>query len=97
MSIEYLLVTYTEDRAVLADGVRVGFTNRMFLLPADEYSITLSGDGYTPASQEIVLSATSAVKPMVVLFTPVSAQAAPAPSATAASPVLSTREKKKDA
>src|SRR4029453_15591587 len=45
MAIEYLLVTYPEQRAVLADGNRVGFTNHTFMLPTDEYLITLDGDG----------------------------------------------------
>ena len=72
MTVEYLLVTYPEDRPVLADGDEVGRTNHVLLLPADEYAITLGGDGYAPASQDVVLSDTSEVKPMVVPFTPAS-------------------------
>ena len=68
MAIEYLLVTYPEDRAVLAGGDEVGRTNRVLLLPADEYAITLDGDGYTPASQDVVLSDTCEEKPMVIPF-----------------------------
>jgi hypothetical protein len=41
MAIQYLLVTYPEQRAVLADGTGVGFTNHTLMLPADEYVITL--------------------------------------------------------
>src|SRR5438552_12358639 len=72
MAIEYLLVTYPEQRAVLADGNRVGFTNHTLMLPTDEYLITLEGDGYDPPSQDIALSGTSLVKPMVIPFTPTS-------------------------
>ena len=50
MSVEYLLVVYKQDRDVLADGDRVGVTNDTILLAPDEYIITLSGDGYAPAS-----------------------------------------------
>jgi hypothetical protein len=68
MPVEYLLVTYPEDRPVLADGDEVGRTNHVLLLPADEYAISLGGDGYTPASQDVVLSDTCEDKPMVVPF-----------------------------
>jgi hypothetical protein len=69
MSVEYLLVTYKDDRDVLADGDRVGVTNHTILLPADEYIITLSGDGYAPPSQTIVVAGTSIMRPKVVPFT----------------------------
>jgi hypothetical protein len=80
MAIEYLLVTYPEQRAVLADGNGVGFTNHTLMLPTDEYLITLDGSGYQPPSQDIALSGTSLVKPMVISFTPTSpVAAAPTP------------------
>jgi hypothetical protein len=75
MAIQYLLVTYPEQRAVLADGNGVGFTNHTLMLPADEYVITLDGQGYQPASSDVVLSGTSIVKPCVVAFTPTAAGA----------------------
>ena len=89
MAIEYLLVTYPEQRAVLADGDGVGFTNHTLMLPTDEYLITLDGAGYQPPSQDIALSGTSLVKPMVISFTPASPVAA-APSPAAAAPTPST-------
>jgi hypothetical protein len=80
MAIEYLLVTYPEQRAVLADSNGVGFTNHTLMLPTDEYLITLDGGGYQPPSQDIALSGTSLVKPMVISFTPTSpVAAAPTP------------------
>ena len=89
MAIEYLLVTYPEQRAVLADGNGVGFTNHILMLPTDEYLITLGGGGYQPPSQDIALSGTSLVKPMVIAFTPTSPVAA-APTPVAAAPTPST-------
>ena len=79
MAIEYLLVTYPEQRAVLADGNGVGFTNHTLMLPTDEYLITLEGAGYAPPSQDVPLNGTSLVKPMVISFTPTS----PVPAAAA--------------
>ena len=69
MSIEYLLVSFREGRGVLADGDPVGVTNHILMLPADEYEITLSGDGYQPASQTVLLAGTSIVRPKLVAFT----------------------------
>lgn len=69
MSVEYLLVTYPDDRDVLADGDRVGVTNHTIMLQANEYIITLSGDGYVPQSQNVVVAGTSIMRPKVVVFT----------------------------
>ncbi len=82
MSVQYLLVTFPEERAVLADGAGVGFTNHTLMLPSDEYAITLEGGGYQPPSQDIILAGTSLVRPMVISFVPVST----APGAAAPSP-----------
>ena len=96
MAIEYLLVTYPEQRAVLADGDGVGFTNHTLMLPTDEYLITLDGAGYQPPSQDIALSGTSLVKPMVVPFTPTSPVAAvPAPPTAKAAGRASRRARDK--
>ena len=76
MSIEYLLVTFPEERPVKADGNNVGFTNHTLMLPADEYVISLGGNGYQPANQDVVLAGTSVMKPMVVAFTVSVARAA---------------------
>lgn len=89
MAIEYLLVTYPEQRAVLADGNKVGFTNHTFMLPTDEYLITLEGTGYAPPGQDVPLAGTSLVKPMVISFSPTlsaggAPPTAPAPAARAA-------------
>jgi PEGA domain len=69
MSVEYLLVSFPEDRDVLADGDRVGVTNHTILITANEYTITLGGDGYAPTSQDVVVAGTSIMRPLVVAFT----------------------------
>ena len=68
MSVEYLLVTFPEDRDVLADGDRVGVTNHTILISANEYVISLSGAEYAPTSQDVVVAGTSIMRPMVVTF-----------------------------
>lgn len=75
MAIEYLLVTFPEQRAVLADGAGVGFTNHILMLPGDEYDITLEGNSCAPASRVVALAGTSIIKPMVVAFDLVTAAA----------------------
>ena len=70
MSVEYLLVVFPEDRAVLANGDKVGVTNHVLMLPANEYAITLEGEGYAPTSQDVILAGTLVVRPKVVTFAP---------------------------
>lgn len=70
MSVEYLLVVFPEDRAVLADGDKVGVTNHVLMLPPNEYEISLDGAGYTPASQDVILAGTLLVRPKVITFAP---------------------------
>jgi len=68
MSLEFLLVVFPEQRAVLADGDKVGFTNHTLMLPANEYTITLDGDPCNPTSQDVILAGTSVMRPKVVSF-----------------------------
>jgi hypothetical protein len=68
MSIEYLLVTFKDQRSVLVDGDGVGVTNHTLMLPSDEYTVTLDGTGYSPMSQDVVLAGTSLVRPKVIAF-----------------------------
>jgi len=89
MAIGFLLVTFPEERAVLADGTRVGFTNHVLMLPEDEYDISLEGDGCSPASQHIVLAGTSIVKPLAITFSAVGVPAL----ADAAEPAFARRQR----
>jgi hypothetical protein len=97
MAIQYLLVSYPDQRAVVADGAGVGFTNHTLMLPSDEYVITLDGDGYQPPSQDIVLAGTSLVKPLVIFFVPTTTPAS-TPAPTAVTPAqAASRTKAKNA
>ena len=84
MAVQFLLVTFPEQLAVLADGAGVGFTNHVLMLPSDEYEITLDGNACVPASQDVALTGTSIVKPMVIAFAPATAAAAAATRSAAA-------------
>jgi hypothetical protein len=68
MSLEYLLVVFPGQRAVLADDDPVGVTNHTLMLPANEYTITLDGAPTLPPSQDVILAGTSVVRPKVVTF-----------------------------
>ncbi len=68
MSLEFLLVVFEDKRTVLADGDEVGFTNHTLMLPANEYTITLSGAPTNPPSQDVILAGTSVVRPKVITF-----------------------------
>jgi hypothetical protein len=97
---EFLLVTFPEVRNVLTDGNVVGKTNRTLLLPSDEYMVSLSGTGYSPAEQDLVLAGTSMQNPKVVTFELTADAAAPmakakAPQAGAKIPTTKTKTKKK--
>jgi len=69
MAIEYLLVKFPDERDVLADGDPVGTTNHTIIIQGNEYIITLSGDGYAPINQDVVVAGTSIEQPKIVTFT----------------------------
>ncbi len=69
MTFEYLLVNFRESRTVLADGMAVGVTNHILMLPPDDYSISLDGAPTSPVAQDVALQGTMAMRPKVVLFT----------------------------
>lgn|GEM_PF-1071951 len=68
MGMQYLLVIFPQDCAVLADGSGVGNTNRVLMLPAGEYEITLDSNGHTPLTQDAILDGTSLNNPLVINF-----------------------------
>jgi hypothetical protein len=82
LMLEFLLVTFPEERAVLADDQRVGWTNHMIMIPADEYTITLDGGGCSPDSVDVVIAGTSIMRPKVVAFVVPAAIAASVPAAS---------------
>ena len=68
MNLEFLLVTFTEHRTVLADGTPIGVTNHILMLPPGGYDIMLDGAATTPADTQVDLLGTSIVRPMTVAF-----------------------------
>jgi hypothetical protein len=69
MALEFLLVVFSEDRRVLANGDPVGITNHTLLIPPNDYIIKLEGGGFAPPEQEVVITGTSIMRPKVVIFT----------------------------
>jgi hypothetical protein len=90
-----MLVTFPDVRDVLTDGNVVGKTNRVLLLPADEYMVSLSGTGYSPAEQDVVLAGTSAQNPKTVAFMLSAAPMAIAKAPQARTEVPKTKPKTK--
>jgi hypothetical protein len=72
MSEEFLYVDFAETRRVLANGRDVGETNTTLMLQSNQYIVKLSGTGFDPASQKIVLSGTTEDDPYTVKFKPAS-------------------------
>jgi hypothetical protein len=70
MSLEFLLVSFPEEREVLANGIVVGFTNHPLMLSSNYYVITLRDTETRPAEQEALLTGTSVVRPKVLRFEP---------------------------
>lgn len=68
---EYIRVHFDlhDIRDVLADGDVVGQTETDLMLPPDFYVITLSGEGYSPASWSGVVSGTTVANPLRIWFT----------------------------
>jgi len=67
---EYLKVLFDpkDPRDVQANGNVIGQTDTELTLPADFYRITLSGDGYTPASWEGQIAGTLVTQPLQIRF-----------------------------
>jgi hypothetical protein len=69
MQLEYLLVTYASPQTVCADDTSIGVTNHILMLPAGDYTISLSGVTTVPPSADVSLDGTTVVHPQVVAFT----------------------------
>jgi len=70
MQLEYLLVTYSSTQTVSADDTSIGVTNHILMLPAGDYTISLSGVQTVPPTVDISLNGTTVVRPQVVAFNP---------------------------
>lgn len=66
---EYVLVSYIEDRKVLADGKKQGRTNQTLLIAKGHHSFTLDGQqNYQPAQVDAIIQNTTALSPHKIEF-----------------------------
>lgn len=66
---EYLLVTFREERDVVIDGVAAGLTNHLVALAPGTYTISLAGKlDFSPQERTVVVQGTSPLDPQEVLF-----------------------------
>jgi hypothetical protein len=66
---QYINVTFSEARTVLSGGNPVGPTNEDLTINAGTHTFTLDGaQDYLPVSQQIVVTGTSPVTPMSIVF-----------------------------
>jgi hypothetical protein len=66
---EYVFVSFKEDRAVLADGKNLGQTNQTLLIIKGHHSFTLAGlQNYLPAKVDAVIEHTTSLSPYKVEF-----------------------------
>ena len=66
---EYVFVSFKEDRTVLADGKNLGQTNKTLLIIKGHHSFTLDGQqDYHPAKVDAVIQQTTSLSPYIVEF-----------------------------
>jgi len=70
---QFINVSFPETRTVLSGGNAVGPTNQDLVINAGTHTFTLDGtQDYDPPSQQLVVSGTSVVTPMSIVFTKLS-------------------------
>lgn len=71
MAMEFVLVTYPEDRTVYVDGEDNGPTNEVMRVDSGTHDFDL-GDSkdYTPDNYHVQVTGTSALEPLTLAFTP---------------------------
>jgi hypothetical protein len=67
---EHFIVKFDPEdiRDVLLDGMRYGQTETALMADTDDYIVTLSGTGYTPTSQDVLINGTTTENPCVIQF-----------------------------
>jgi hypothetical protein len=66
---EYLLVTYPEERDVTIDSVVAGLTNQIITLEAGTYTVSLAPPrNFAPRSQTVTVEDTAPLEPLEVVF-----------------------------
>lgn len=78
---EYLKVSFPEDRGVKVDGRPAGRTNVVVEIEGGTHSVTLDGPrDFAPPSQPVVLDATTVVGPKEISFRKIALPAPPPPA-----------------
>ncbi|MEI6335262.1 MAG: hypothetical protein WCS87_11920 [Methylococcaceae bacterium] len=66
---EYVFVRFKEDRAVLADGKKLGQTNQTLLIVKGHHSFRLDGlKNYHPEKVDAVIQETTTLSPYKIEF-----------------------------
>lgn len=66
---QYLLVTFPEQRTVIIDDIEQGMTNEVIELEAGTHSATLQAPSdFDPEMREFILRRTSELNPKVIRF-----------------------------
>lgn len=66
---EYIFVSFKEDRTVLANGKKLGQTNQTLLIIKGHHSFTLAGkQNYHPAKVDAVIQQTTSLSPYKIAF-----------------------------
>jgi hypothetical protein len=66
---EFVFVSFKEDRTVLADGKKLGQTNQTLLIIKGHHNFTLAGQqNYHPKKVDAVIQETSALSPYIIEF-----------------------------
>jgi hypothetical protein len=66
---EFVFVSFKEDRTVLADGKKLGQTNQTLLIIKGHHSFTLAGQqNYQPKKVDAIIQETSTLSPYKVEF-----------------------------
>lgn len=67
---QYINVSFPEPRLVLSGGNAVGPTNQDLVINPGTHTFTLDGpQDYTPLSQQRIVTGTSPISPMPIVFT----------------------------
>ncbi len=75
MALQYVVVNFSEDREVLVDGIHNGQTNQSILVGAGTHEFTLGGiQDFTPPNIKTQVTGTSALDPLILSFTPTTAE-----------------------
>jgi hypothetical protein len=66
---EFVIVVFPDDRAVLIDGVATGHTNRSLQVDTGTHTFSLgSPQDYTPTQRQLLVQNTTIIRPLRVIF-----------------------------